>query len=101
MTGSNFPAILPETSSSSPAEIGRNISNAVTISLGKTIREALQEVEKITGHRLKSKRAGKFAKDCLEASREKVSSGHLGRDYCIRYSKKTKNSFEKLYGLLS
>ena len=80
MPGSNnFPAVLPETPSSAPAEIGHNISNAVAISLEKTTSEALQEVEKITGHQLKSKRAGKFAKDCLEALREKVSSGHHGK----------------------
>ena len=64
MPGSNnFPAVLPETPSSAPAEIGHNISNAVAISLEKTTSEALQEVEKITGHQLNSKRAGKFAKD--------------------------------------
>ena len=88
MAGSNnFPAILPETPLSTPAEIGHNISNAIAISLEKTTREALQEVEKITGHRPKSKRTGKFAKDCLEASRENFSSGHLGKvlDYRLLY----------------
>ena len=94
MPGSNnFPAVLPETPSSAPAEIGHNISNAVAISLEKTTSEALQEVEKITGHQLKSKRAGKFAKDCLEALREKVSSGHLGKvlGHGLLYSGQRKN----------
>ena len=78
MAGSNnFPAILPETPPSTPEEIGFNISSLTS---DKTTREALQEVEKTTGPRLKAKRAGKFAKDCLQALREKVSSGEdLGK----------------------
>ena len=90
MAGSNnFPAVLPETPPSTPEEIGHNVSNAAATGLEKTTREALQEVEKITGPRLKSKRAGKFAKDCLEVLREKVSSGEdLGRvlGYGLLYS---------------
>lgn len=95
MAGSNnFPANLPETPPSTPEEIGYNISNAVAISLEKTTKEALQEVEKTTGPRLKSKRAGKFAKDCLEALREKVSSGEdLGKvlGYGLLFSGRQEN----------
>lgn len=76
MVGSNnFPAILPETPPSTPEEIGNNTSNAVAISLEKTTREPLQEVEKTAGPQLKSKPVGKFANDCLDAMREKLSSG--------------------------
>ena len=95
MAGSNnFPAILPETPPSTPEEIGHNISNSVAISLEKTTGEALQEVQKITGPRLKSERAGKFAKDCLEALREKVSSGEdVGKvlGYGLLYSGQQEN----------
>ena len=95
MAGSNnFPTVLAETPPSTPEEIGHNVSNAVAIGLEKTTREALQEVEKITGPRLKSKRAGKFAKDCLEVLREKVSSGEdLGKvlGYGLLYSGQQEN----------
>jgi len=76
MVGSNynFPAILPEMPPSTPEEIGSNPMNAVSIRLGKPTFEALQDVEKTTGPRLKSKRAGKFAKDCLEVVRETLTS---------------------------
>jgi len=65
MAGSNdLPAILPETPPSTPEEFGHNIANAVAIRIEKTTREALQNVEKTTGPRLKVKRAGNqiFAK---------------------------------------
>ena len=55
-------------------------------------REALQE--KTTGPRMKSKCAGKFAKDCLETLREKISSdGDLGKvlGYGLLYSGRQEN----------
>ena len=63
----------------------------------KTTREALQQVEKTTGPRLKSKRAGKFANGLfgsLEALRKKVSSGEdLGKvlGYGLLYSGRQEN----------
>lgn len=71
---SNFPAILPETPPSTPEENGSDRPNAVSIGLGKQTNEALQEVEKIVGPRLRPKRARKVANDCLEALRENITS---------------------------
>ena len=90
----NVPAVLPEMPPSTPEEIGHNIVNAVAIGLEKSTREALQDVDKTTGPRLKVKSAGKFAKDCLEALREKVSSGEdLGKvlGYGLLYSGQQEN----------
>lgn len=70
----NFPAILPETPPSTPEENGSDRPNAVSIGLGKQTNEALQEVEKIVGPRLRPKRARKVANDCLEALRENITS---------------------------
>ena len=71
---SNFPAIFPETPPSTPEENGGDRPNAVSKSLGKKTSEALQEVEKIVGPRLRPKRARKVANDCLEALRESITS---------------------------
>ena len=71
----NFPAILPETPPSMPEENGNERPNDVLIkSLGKWTNEALQEVEKIVGPRLRLKRARKLANDCLEVLRENITS---------------------------
>lgn len=70
----NFPAILPEMPPSTPEENGSDRPNAVSIGLGKQTNEALQEVEKIVGPRLRPKRARKVANDCLEALRENITS---------------------------
>ena len=99
MAGSNynFPAILPETPPSTPDEIGRNPTNAVSVSLGKPTIEALQDVEKTTGLRLKAKCAGKFAKDCLEVLRENLTSSgeDLGKalGYGLLYSGQDNEEF--------
>ena len=71
---SNFPAILSETTPSTPEENWSDRPNAVSISLGKQTNEALQEVEKIVGPRLRPKRARKLANDCLEVLRENITS---------------------------
>ena len=99
MAGSNynFPAILPETPPSTPDEIGSNQTNAVSVSLGKPTIEALQDVEKTTGPRLKAKRTGKFAKDCLEVLRENLTSSgeDLGKalGYGMLYSGQDNEEF--------
>ena len=99
MAGSNynFPAILPETPPSTPDEIGSNPTNAVSVSLGKPTIEALQDVEKTTGPRLKAKCAGKFAKDCLEVLRENLTSSgeDLGKalGYGLLYSGQDNEEF--------
>jgi len=70
-----FPANLPETPLSTPEENGNDRSNDVSIkSLGKWTNEALQEVKKIVGPRLRPKRARKLANECLEVLREDITS---------------------------
>ena len=71
---SNFPSILPEKPPSTPEEIGSNRVNVVSIGLGKQTNEALQDVQKIVGPRLRPKHARQVANDCLEALRENITS---------------------------
>ena len=78
MAGNNSPAmIFPETPPPDPDEfeaIDTTKASSITMGLGKLPSETLQEVEKIAGPRLKSKLAGKFAKESLEVVRATVSS---------------------------